>query len=188
MLSKRFNDILFVLILIVAIGGVILMRFILLGNIDTRIESTVNDNNQIESRINTLQSLVSQHGEETLPSISELHMLAPEEYNRDQLSFYMMAQLEKAGISDVTSRQRSISISENVTFPQDSRFRQSSNYFDTYRIHIQFVSEDVDEVYNLINAMTETTQLFILQSVDYPIPNEGQPEIINIYFITFYRP
>jgi len=187
MLSKRFNDILFVLILVVAVAGVFLMRFLLLGNIDSRIDSTVSDNNSMETRINELTRLVDQHGQETLPSMTEMHRFIPHDYDRDQLLFYIMAQLEFSGVSDVTDFNRRVTITENPAFPEGTEFRAMSNQLDAYRIQIQFNDTDLDRLHTFLEQMDDADQYFILQSIQYDLPT-GQTVTFTINYVTFYRP
>ena len=187
MLSKRFNDILFVLILIIAVGGVFLMRFLLLGNIDTRIEDTESNNVNMETRINELTRLVDQHGQETLPSMTEMHRYIPHAYDRDQLLFYIMAQLEFSGVSDITDFNRRVVITENPSFPEGTEFRTMSNQLDAYRIQVQFSDTDTERLHTFLEQMDSAAQYFILQSVQYEIPS-GERVTFTINYVTFYRP
>ena len=187
MLSKRFNDLLFIVILLVAIGGVFLMRMLLLGNVDDRIESTRSDNTALETRINDITRLVDQHGQETLPSMAEMHRYVPSEYDRDQLLFYIMAQLEFSGISDVTDYNRNVSITENPAFPEGTEFRALSSELEAYRIQVQFNDTNIDTLHTFLQQMDEADQYFILQSIQYQLPDE-ETVTFTINYVTFYKP
>ncbi len=188
MLSKRANDIIFLVIVGIVVIGVVVARFMVLGVFDDRIEGIEEDIQSLEREISTGRNLIADYRHEVLPSESVLHRSVPEKYASDRLMFFLYAQLQLEGIEDTAERNISLSIQENPSFPGGTEFSALANTFDAYRIRIRFNTTDVTEAEDLVDRLQSVDQLFALQSVEYELPRGDSSTRVSLYFVTFYNP
>ena len=187
MLSKRASDILFGVIILLMIGAIVAGRFYILDTVDDRIEEAEAENEQLENEIRALENLVADFQTDELPRMSEMHRAIPAYYDKDQLTYFVLTQLEYEGISSSGDRNLSVSITGDPNFPEDTDFLQLANELDTYRITVRFNTADTDEISSFVDRMHEQDQLFILQSVQYENP-VSEPLPITLNFVAFYYP
>ena len=187
MLSKRLNDVIFLGIIVIVAGGILAMRFWVLGTMDERIEEAEVENQELQTTIDILQSRIAQHDGEDMVPLSMLYQNAPSYYSRNRLRYTMYSQLELLEISDTDERNLVINITENPSFPQGTDFHALSQNLDAKRIYISFVTDDIEEVYMVIEEIQSMQQRFILQHVSYNHFEEGQRQTINFDFVTFYN-
>jgi Tfp pilus assembly protein PilN len=175
MLNKRSSDILFILLLVIVVVGVFGFRFLILSQMDSRIESTERNNQQLQAQINSIERLVSENRNEQLPSMIEMHQIVPAKYDRDQLLLYIQAQLELSGIPNNAQTQRNVIIGNNpTTFPQGTPLRELSNDVDLYTVLITFRADDLTELQLFIDNLFNSNQTFLIQSVEYDLTSTGQ--------------
>jgi len=187
MLSKRAGDILFGVIILLMIGAIVAGRFYILDTVDDRIEEAQAENEELQNEINDLENLVADFQTDELPRMSEMHREIPAYYDKDQLTYYVLTQLEYEGISSTGGRNLSVSITDDPNFPEGSDFLSLSNELDTYRATVRFNTSDTSEISSFVDRMHDQDQLFVLQSVQYENPvNEPLPITLN--FVAFYYP
>jgi len=187
MLSKRASDILFIVIILLMIGTLVAGRFYILNSVDERIDDTEAENAQLESEISAHERLVSDFQTDELPRMSEMNREIPAYYDENQLTYFVLTQLEYEGISSSGGRNLTVSITDNPNFPENTDFLRLSNELDAYRITVRFNTADTDEISEFVGRMHDQDQLFILQSVQYENPgSEALPITIN--FIAYYYP
>ncbi len=187
MLSKRLNDFIFIGIILLVIAGIVGMRTIVLGTMDTRIEEAEASNQELMSSIDSLQNLIAQHdGEEVLP-LSILYQRAPSYYSRNRLRYTMYSQLELLGISDTEDRDLVINITENPSFLQGTDFHTLSQNLDAKRVYVSFETDDINDVYMVVEGIQSMQQRFLLQHISYTHFEEGESRLIHIDFVTFYN-
>ncbi len=185
MLSKRASDIIFVGIMILVVIGIVVMRFIVLGTMDERIEEVESENQQIQDEIMGLQGMVGEHRDTEMPSRSELNQRVPAIFSEDQLRFYVNAQLELAGILDSQERSVDVEISQNPNISGGS-YGDAANQFDIVRVGIDIETNDIDEVRQFIDQMYEINQVFVLQNIRYDVPDEDEYVELTVNLLTFY--
>ena len=112
MRSRRANQIAIGVLVLIVVAFVIGLRFILLGFFDNNIADEESTIRSTQTSINEVARLVDLHGQQTLPSMVEMHRFVPSQYNQAQLDTFVRSQLEISGISNVTDRNRRVSISE----------------------------------------------------------------------------
>lgn len=186
MLSKRASDIIFIIIVLLVIAGIVFMRSIVLGTMDERIEDLEEENQQIHNEIIGLQGMVSEHRDTEMPSRSELNQYVPDLYERNQLEFFIRAQLEIAGIQDSTERSVSMEVSENPTI-SGSPYAEAANEFTIVRVGVDIETDDIEEIRDYIDHMYALNQVFVLQNIRYNVPeNDGDYVEVTLNFLTFY--
>lgn len=187
MLSKRASDILFGVIILLMIGAIVAGRIYILNTVDGRIENAEEENEELQNEISALESLVADFQTDELPRMSEMHREIPAYYDKDQLTYFVLTQLEYEGISSSGGRNLSVSINEDPNFPEGTDFAQLASELDAYRITVRFNTANTDEIASFTDRMHDQDQLFILQSVQYENP-DTEPLPITLNFVAYYYP
>ncbi len=187
MLSKRLNDVIFIGIILIVIGAIVGMRFFVLGFFDERIEDIEAENQQLSEQINDKQAIISRHTGEPLPPVSMLYQRVPSHYSSNRLRYTMFTQLELMGISDVPERDLLIQSPITPSFPEGSEFYTLSQSLDARSVTIRFNTDDIDEIYQVIEQIQSMQQRFILQNLHYDHPPEDGTTRANLVFVTFYN-
>lgn len=183
MRSRRVNQVAIVALLLVVVGLVFALRIILLGVFDNNIENEEATIRATQVSINEDARLVDLHGQQTLPSMVEMHRYVPSQFVRAQLETFVQSQLEISGISNVSDRNRRVSITESVAGNIDAELTG----VDVYRVHISYRAYNEQEIFDFIDRMTALEQFFILQTISYNIPTEDTSSLVSISYLTFYK-
>ncbi len=189
MLSKRLNDIVLIGIFVIVIGLIFAGRVFVLGNIDDQIEATEQEILDVENAISVDQGLVDEYRFENIPSESHLTAQIPRDFNSDVLLYKVEAHLHLSGIEFGEGRGISIGYNENVTFSENSRYRQLSQDYFTNVVIIDFLAYDLDEIEDVIVQLYEANQLFLLEYIRFEEVNSEDHAFnlaVRLRFATFY--
>jgi hypothetical protein len=168
MLNKKTSDILMIMLIIIVTGILFFIRFILIDQMDSRIENTERNNIQLQTQISNIEGLVEENRNEQLPSLIEMYQNVPLNFNREQLSLYIQAQLELSSISQTNLVQFNIGSAPTV-FPQGSALRTLSEEVDIYTIVVSFRTDDLENVHTFLDHIVDSEQYFIIQSIEYDL-------------------
>ncbi|MFP4287339.1 MAG: hypothetical protein ACLFRI_06520 [Candidatus Izemoplasmataceae bacterium] len=186
MLNKRTSDIIFVALMVVTVAVVFFVRVTLLSQVDTRIENTERNNQQLTSQIIAIERIVEDNRNQEIPSMVELHQEIPFNHDLEKLQLYIFAQLELAGIPNNQTTDRNVVISTSpTTYPEDSPLRVLTEEVDLYTILITFKTNDVDQIQVFLERVFDSEQLFIIQSVEYDL-REGEEISVSIALAAAY--
>ena len=187
MLSKKFSDIVFVGLVVLVVIIVFVIRIIVLNQYDTRIERAEREAENFEAQIAVISRRVEEH-HGTLPSMIEMHRIAPDRFSYQRLSDAMITLLETSGIGadEATARQFSIG-SSPASFPTGTPFNDIRSDLDPYRVTVQFYTQDLDTIFDFLDRVDDWQQLFVIQNISYDMSEADEHGIfVTIYLITFY--
>ena len=175
--------------MLLVLGIIFAGRLFVLSNIDEQIEQAENEILEIQNIISADLDLVEEYRYENIPSESQLTAQVPREFNSEVLLYQVEAYMHLSGIRRDEGRELQLIYHEDVTYPEESRFRALSQTFYTNRIQIRYLANDEDEIRDLIDGMYGANQLFLVQGIRYEeVDSEDHDYNLNveINFVTFY--
>ncbi len=186
MLNRRLSEYIFYGSLVLIAAGIFLIRFIVLGNLNDKIELTDNNNIILQKQITNLEELVQDNKELQTSHIYELYDIVPSVYSGTELTYRTVAILELLGIDESEDIQRTVFVDSETTFNVDSKFFDLSEKYKMVEVQVFFTSQDPEVVNNFIDDLYENEQLFILRNLEYNVTNGTDFTTVSVNFLAIY--
>jgi hypothetical protein len=188
MLNRKASNILFYGSLAVILVVVLLIRTVVLAQLDDRIASIEEDNRTVQQQIDDLREIVQENKDQDVDHIYELYQQVPNIYNEIELNYYTIAQLELVGITAENEIQRTVDPNADVTFALDSDFSDLQEEFKIVEVTVTFNTYDLSLVDDFIDRLYQEEQVFIVNYIDFNTPQDGGELItVEIKFLAFYE-
>ena len=189
MLSKRLSDIIFVGIIVVVAVSIVFMRFILINQIDDNIARLRTQNESLTFEIASLRGDINRYKDIPAPSQVELHQAIPRHFDRNQLSLFVTAEAIRAGITNDPLFNRSVNVISTPAVPlENSPYRELTNHFDLYIINLRYNATSLDELYDFLDLLEASEQLFLIRSVNYQAADStGRFPIDLTLYAVYYK-
>lgn len=186
MLNRKFSNYLFYLLLVAITVVVLLVRVVLIGNMDSKIASLETNNILLEAQILSLEKTVEDNQDIQIDHLYELYSQIPNYFTATELSYYTVAQLELIGISEASDIQRSVAINDKVSFPIGSIFAELGKEFKIVEVSIYFTTQDAQVISDFVDLLYNADQVFIVNYLDYYAPDGINYIGVTISFLAFY--
>jgi hypothetical protein len=186
MLNRRLSEYLFYGSLALIALVIFIIRTVVVGSLDTRIEETDRENISLRAQIETLEETVQDNKNIQTSSLYELYDIIPNVYSGTELTYKTVALLESLGINESNDIQRTVFVDHNITFNEDSMFRDISREYKIVEVQVYFTTQDADIVTQFIDALYANEQLFIVRNLDYNVPDNDDFISVSINFLAIY--
>ena len=187
MLNRKISNYLFYLIFVGIIAIVYLLRSVMLGGLEDRIETLDNNNIILQAQIDNLEDTVQTNKYIQESHLYELYNQVPQKYSSTELTYLIIAKLELIGIDESLDFDRRIVLNPEVTFDGESALREISIEFDVVEVEITFETTDVLLISDLIDSLNASEHLFFINYVDFYIPDSETIVGVTINFLSFYE-
>lgn len=189
MLNRKLSEYLFYGSLALITIIILLINMVVMGNIKEDMETTNQSNIALAAEIEALNEIVQDNKGVQTSHLYGLYNQVPGVYSGQELTFKTFAILEQVGIQQDPDVKRGVEINESILFPQDSALYDLSIDYKLVEVNVSFKSNDITQVYDLIDALYETTQIFIIKGVQYTVPEENSEDLLSmqVSFIAIYR-
>lgn len=199
MLNRKASNYIFYGMLLAIAAIVLLIRLVLLGNLNARIDEVQYLSTQQQAMIDIVDERVSENLGKQEGHLYDLYSQIPQKFDYFGLSFKTVANLELAGVTEEEDIGREVTIETDPTFPTDSVFSEIQEDFDIIKVHVyfnrleldpedpEFDPEALDPVDEFINLLYESEQIFIVSEIRYTTPDGGNYVGVSISFLAFYE-
>lgn len=197
MLNRKASNLIFYGSLLGITVIVVIIRFAMLGALDSKIEAVEADSRYTQFLIDQVDEVVSENRGIQQDHLYELYNKVPEMFKDDILVNYVEAKLELVGVTAATIVDRDVDLETDPTFPSDSVFRDIQDDYQIVEVIVTFntqddpLTEDVNEaseqIEDFIDAIHESEQVFIISYVKFNDPDGGTNILVEINFLTFYK-
>lgn len=187
MLNRRTSNLIFYGSLVLIVAVVLLVRTVVLTQLDSRIEEVTNNNRLLTAQIEQLAETVQEYKDVQIDHIYSLYAKVPNSFNKTELTYYTIAQLESVGVDEDPETYRSVTVNDEITFHVDSDFADLQDDFKVVKVEVYFNTMSVDVVDNFIDKLYESEQVFIIDSIEYYSPDGENFIGVTIHFLAFYE-
>ena len=186
MLNRKASNYIFYGMLVAIALIVFLVRSVMIGNVNGNIEEVQNASRLLQNQIDMVYEIVAENRDIQENHLYELYNMVPENYNDDILINYIVAQLELIGVTAANELDRDIDINTEVTFPEDSVYRDLQEDFDIIEVQVYFNTDNLEQVEAFIDIIHNSEQVFIVSFIKYNEPDGVNLIGVEIHFLAFY--
>lgn len=187
MLNRKLSNYLFYFLLVAIAISVFIVRSVTIGNIDEKIDTLETSNIILQAQIGAIEELVEDNKDTQISHLYELYNQVPNIFSRDNLIAYTEAQLELVNVTQAGDMQRNVELNEGVTFQEQSIFRDLQLDFKVVEIKVSFSTDDEDVIQEFIELLFNSDQIFIINHIEYFIPDGENYIHVAIDFLAFYE-
>ena len=187
MLNRKVSNYLLYLILVGIIGLTFFVRTLTIGSVDDKILELERENLILQTQISRIEEIIEDNNDVKVDDLYELYIQVPQSLSITQLTYYMTAQLELAGISEEGDLQRSVIVNQDVSLSNDTEFGSLQEEFKAVQIQVFFSTLDETVIEEFIDLLYNANQIFIIQSINYATAVGDNYIGVNIEFLTFYE-
>lgn len=186
MLNRKKSNLIFYGILAGIVLFALILRILILTSFNSSITEVTASNRAIASEIEALRDTVQDNKDKQTEQLFELYDEVPQVYDQTTLTLYTIAQLELAGVSENSETQRSVLIDSNFSAPADSAFKDVKNDFKLVEVEIYFNTTTFDSIELFVDALYDSEQVFVINSIDFYNPDGTNAIGVTISFLAFY--
>jgi hypothetical protein len=186
MLNRKTSNYLFYGSLLLILAVVVLIRTVAVSSLNAGIEDVTLDNRTIQNQIDALEEIVQDNKDIQIDHLYDLYGQVPNIYNKTELTFYTIAQLELVGITENPETLRAVTVDDTVTFPVDTEFDDLQDDFLVVEVEVYFNTLSVDVVDEFIDLLYQSEQVFIVNSIEYYSPDGTNYIGVTVNFLAFY--
>lgn len=186
MLNRRFSNYIFYGSLILIGSLIILLRVLIVGGLDQKIETYDKENIALQRQIDQLEVLVQENRGIQTSHLYELYDIIPNVYSEELLTYKTVAMLEQLGIDESDDYNRTVYVNQTIQFNTESEFYQLSLDYKIVRVEVSFTTDDIDLVKTLIDTLYTSKQLFIIEAVRYDNSSNLFNSEMQISFLAIY--
>ena len=110
MLNRKASNYIFYLILVGIIAIVYLIRSVMVGGLEGKIETLDNNNISLQAQIDNLKDIVQTNKDVQESHLYELYNQVPQAYYSTELTYLTISKLETVGIDESSGFDRSITL------------------------------------------------------------------------------
>ncbi len=185
MRNRKLSEYLFYGVLIAITLIVYLLRVSIVGNQQELIKQTDRDNVALQTQIDELNELVQSYKNYQTSHLYDLYDIIPNDFSAELLTYKTVAMLESIGVNEGEEFNRSVTVKNNFT-PESSSIADIFGSYTVIRVDVSFTTDDVTQVEDFIDALYQSEQLFILETVDYTDTKGEYFKKMNISFLAIY--
>ena len=186
MLNRRLSDYLFYGVLVLITALVIFLRFLIIGSLDASISSIETDNTSLQKEIDILEEIVQDNKGVQTSHLYELYDIIPNVYSGMELTYKTVSILENLGINESDDIQRVVFVKHDKVFANESLFSEISKEYYIVEVQVSFTTMDANVVNDFIDALYNSDQLFIINDVEYTVPDGENFVQVSISFLAIY--
>ncbi len=186
MLNRKLSEYLFYGSLALITIIVLLINLTLMGNIDEKIDKVNKENISLNLQIEELTEIVQDNKNAQTSFIYELYDQVPGVYSGTELTYETIAIMEKLGITESNDYARQVFVNDTITFRDTSIFYELSQKYQFVEVEIFFTTQDAQVVKDLLDALYESNQIFIVDQITYKVPDGEDFLGITINVLTMY--
>lgn len=187
MLNRKASNYLFYGIIVAILAVIFLIRVTTVGALDSRIETLKRDNILLQAQIDALEVTVEENQNAQIDQLYELYNQVPSYYSQAELTYFTVAQLEILGIDESNSVQRTVTIDRTLTFAPDSTFDTLRDDFEIVGVEVYFNTMTTDVIDDFIDLLYNADQVFIVNNIEYVVPDGENYIGVTIGFLAFYE-
>lgn len=188
MLNRKTNDLIFYGTLIGIVVGIFLIRLVVIGGQQERIDTMKDANNSLQAEIDDLSILVQENRNVQTNQLYELYYRIPNNYTELSLRLKTTSILDSIGITDSTELfNRDIQIRPNVTLSSSDDLSVAFSGYNIMQVDVSFSSSDITYVTNLIDELLVNEQLFIINGVSYSETIDDVEVQMTVSFFAVYK-
>ena len=186
MLNRKLSEYLFYGSLALILVIVLIIRMLLLGNINDEIDSTDLSNIALQAQITELEEIVQDNKSVQTSQLYELYDIIPNIFSGTELTYKTVSILESLGVTEDNNMQRTVFVDNYPAFNTESIFLELSERYYIVEVQVFFTTTDADIVNNFIDSLYNDEQMFILKNLNYNVP-DGEDYIgITVNFLAIY--
>ena len=186
MLNRKLSEYIFYGTLALILAVIIIIRVLLLGNINEEIDLTDQANIDLQKEITALEEIVQDNKLVQTSQLYELYDEVPSVFSGITLTYKTVSILEDLGITQKNVHQRTVFVENYPTFTTDSIFLELSEKYHVVEVQVFFSTTDAQIVSDFIDEIYNDEQLFILRDLSYNVP-KGESYIgVTINFLALY--
>lgn len=186
MLNRKLSNYFLYIVILLIVIIIYLIRSVMLGNLEEKIDDLDRENAVLQTQIVELEQIVEENRYVDQSFLYELYREVPDAYNETQLVYDTNALLELAGISLDAMTLRTSSINPEVSIPESSPISSLASDYKVVEIAVFFSSDDLSKIQAFIEVLEETNQLYILNTLNYSYPFEGESVPIQLSYYAFF--
>ncbi|QMS85923.1 hypothetical protein [Candidatus Xianfuyuplasma coldseepsis] len=186
MLNRRLSDYIFYGSLAAILIGVLLLRVLIVGTMNTNIENLRRDNANLALQIDALEILVQENKNVQTSHLYELYDIIPNVYSEIGLKYKTASMLEELGVNKSDEFGRSINVSTTVNLGNVPTFQDYEEEYLFVQVEVQFQTDDTTIVTDFIDKLYNSEQLFIVNQVDYTDTTGEYSMEMRITFLAVY--
>lgn len=186
MLNRKLSNYIFYGIILIIVGLVFLGRSLTLGVLLDKIDALDKQNIALDKQISELEDIVQENKDSQSSHLYELYYKIPNVYSGSQLTYKTVAMLEALDITEDSNTQSEVYVKHNATTNSNPDIDVFADDYLIVEVEIIFNTVDPSVVVDLINEIYNSEQLFIIKSVDFPIPDDDNYVLVNIKFYAIY--
>lgn len=186
MLNRRLSEYLFYGSLALITIIVLLINFLLMGNINDELDTVNKKNINLQAQIDELTDIVQDNKNAQTSYIYELYDQVPGVFNGTELTYETIAILELLGITDDNNFGRLVFVNENINFGSESIFYDLSQDYKFVEVEVFFTTQQASLVEDFLDAMYESNQIFIVNEITYRVPDGEDYLGITINLLAMY--
>jgi len=187
MLNRKLNDYIFVGVLLAILAVVLGIRSVALGNINNNIFELERSNKALNVKINNLEKLVEENKSTKPNHLFELYNRVPSYYSYDELYFTVLSQLYLVGINDTPEFNSEVQVTDDKVEVRIPGYEDINTDFTAVEVSVSFNVVSLDTVEDLIQDLYGAEQVYLINSITFNVPEEGQFVTVVITFYTFYN-
>ena len=186
MLNRRLSDYIFYGGLVLIVILVILLRILIIGTLNSQISSIEANNFELQKQIDVLEQVVQDNKEVQTSHLYELYDIIPNVYSGMELTYKTVSILENLGINESDDIQRIVFVNQDKVLINESLFLEISENYYIVEVQVSFTTMDADVVTDFIDALYNSDQLFIINDLDYTVPDGENFVQVAISFLAIY--
>ena len=187
MLNRKISNYLFYFLLVAIAATVFIVRSVTIGSINEKIDALETSNIILQAQIGAIEELVEDNKEIQISHLYELYNQVPNVFSWSHLEAYTNAQLELVDVTQAGDMQRLVVPNEGVTFPAESIFKDLQLDFKVVEVKVTFSTDDELVIQAFIETLYNSDQVFIINHVEYFIPDGEDYISVAIDFLAFYE-
>lgn len=186
MLNRRLSQYIFYGSMALITIVVLLINYFLLGNINEKISKVNYENITLVAQIEELTEIVQDNKNAQTSYIYELYNQVPGIFNGTELTYETIAILETRGITESNDYGRQVFVNEKVSFSSDSIFYDLSENYKFVEVEVFFTTQNAQLVKDLLDDFYNNNQIFIVNEINYTVPDGEDYLGITIKLLTIY--
>lgn len=186
MLNRKLSEYLFYGSLALITIIVLLINFVVMGNINSKIDDVNKDNIALQTQIDTLVDIVQDNKNAQTSFIYELYDQVPGVYNGTELTYQTISIMERLGITESNDYGRQVFVNQDISFSDGSIFYELSQTYKFVEVEVFFTTQDAQLVADFLDAMYDSNQIFIVNEITYRVPDGEDFLGITINLLSMY--
>ncbi len=186
MLNRKLSNYIFYGILALILVVVLLIRFLVLGNINSEISTLEANNISTQLEIDALSAQVQENKDVQTSQLYELYKVIPGIYSDTELTYKTVAILEELGINESYDNQRRVVVQPADSFTGDTELAAIAAKYSVIEVNVFFTTNDISIITDLLDTLYLDEQLLIVNDLSYTLPEDDNFVGVNITFFALY--